>query len=153
MKLYEIDKAILECVDQETGEIIDTEKLSELQMQKDTKVENIALWIKDLLAEADAIKNEKNKLAERQKTAENKATSLKKYLEYVLSGDKFKTPKVSISYRKSESVTILNGCEIPKKYLKYSEPTIDKLSIKKAIKDGEKVPGVELTINQNIQIK
>ena len=59
MKLYEIDKAILECVDQETGEIIDTEKLSDLQMQKDTKVENIALWIKDLLAEADAIKNER----------------------------------------------------------------------------------------------
>ena len=44
--LYEIDEEILNCVDQETGEIIDPEKLAQLQMDFDKKVEGIALWIK-----------------------------------------------------------------------------------------------------------
>ena len=50
--LYEIEEQILNCVDLETGEIIDEEALANLSMERDTKVENIALWIKNLLAEA-----------------------------------------------------------------------------------------------------
>lgn len=57
--LYEIDEEILNCVDQETGEIIDPEKLAQLQMDFDKKVEGIALWIKNLLSDAEAIKAEK----------------------------------------------------------------------------------------------
>lgn len=56
--LYEIDEEILNCVDQETGEIIDPEKLAQLQMDFDKKVEGIALWIKNLLSDAEAIKAE-----------------------------------------------------------------------------------------------
>lgn len=48
MTLYEIDQAIMECVDLETGEIIDVEILSELQMERETKLESVALWIKKL---------------------------------------------------------------------------------------------------------
>ena len=33
--LYEIDAAILEAVDQETGEILDVEKLDALQMERE----------------------------------------------------------------------------------------------------------------------
>ena len=47
MTLYEIDNAILECIDLETGEIIDTDKLDALQLERETKIENVALWIKD----------------------------------------------------------------------------------------------------------
>ena len=90
MTIYEIDQAIMRCVDLETGEIIDTEKLDKLQMERDTKLENVACWIKDLKAEAEALKNEKQALAERQKVAENKMESLKKYLGYALDGNAFK---------------------------------------------------------------
>ena len=58
MTLYEIDQAILDCVDMETGEVIDSDRLDLLQMERETKLENVGLWIKDLRAEADAIKNE-----------------------------------------------------------------------------------------------
>ena len=51
MKLYEIDNAIYECVN-EDGEVIDPEKLEELQMERDKKIEGIACWIKELAAEA-----------------------------------------------------------------------------------------------------
>ena len=80
MNLYEIDNAILECVDMETGEIVDTEKLAALQMERDQKIENIGCWIKNLNADAKALKEEKDNLAARQKAVENKAASLKEYL-------------------------------------------------------------------------
>ena len=38
MKLYEIDNAILECIDMETGEVIDAEKLDALNMEREDVV-------------------------------------------------------------------------------------------------------------------
>ena len=151
--LYEINEEILNCVDTETGEIIDPEKLSQLQMDFDDKVEGIALWIKDLLSDAAAIKAEKDKLNERQKVCENKAKNLKEYLSGFLAGQKFKTPRVAISYRKSESVNVSDICKIPDDYLKYKDPEPDKTKIKSALKAGVSIPGVELIENRNIQIK
>ena len=78
--LYEIEQAIMDCVDFETGEIIDIEKLDQLQIDRDVKIENIALFIKNLLSDAAGIKAEKDNLAQRQRVAENKAKNLKKYI-------------------------------------------------------------------------
>lgn len=151
--LYEINEEILNCVDMETGEIIDAEKLSQLQMEFDDKVEGIALWIKNLLSDAAAIKEEKDKLAERQRVCENKAKNLKEYLSGFLGGAKFKTPRVAISYRKSKSVDVQDTTALPEEYLKYSEPTANKAEIKKALEAGTSVPGCVLVESQNIQIK
>lgn len=153
MNLYEIDNAILECVDMETGEIVDTEKLAALQMERDQKIENIGCWIKNLNADAKALKEEKDNLAARQKAVENKAASLKEYLFRYLDGEKFKSAKVAISYRKSDSVNISPVAEIPEEFLKYAEPTPDKVGLKAALKAGEEFPGITLVTQQNIQIK
>lgn len=134
--LYEINEQILSCVDMETGEIIDADKLQDLQLAFDEKVEGIACWIKNLLSDAAAIKAEKDALAEREKACKNKAESLKNYLSSVLSGTKFKSPKVSISYRKSESVEVVDVTRVPEEFLKYAEPTVDKTKVKEAIKNG-----------------
>ena len=151
--LYEINQAIMDCVDEETGEIVDIEKLNDLHMQFDDKVENIACFIKNLLSDAKAIKEEENNLASRRKSYENKAKSLKKYLSDTLNGQKFKTAKVSISYRKSESVDIENMKDVPEEYIKIAEPTVDKASAKQAIKSGIKIPGLRLAESKNIQIR
>lgn len=153
MKLYEIDEAILACIDTETGEIIDEARLDELEIEYNTKIENVGLWIKDLNAEAKAIKEEVDSLNGRRKVAENKANSLKEYLRYALDGQKFKTPKLSVSYRKSKSVNIISQGDIPEEYLKYAEPTVNKTEVKKAIEQGQVVPGAEIVENQSIQIK
>lgn len=150
--LYEIDAQIVACVDFETGEIIDADKLEQLQMQFSEKVEGIALWIKNLLAEAKMIKEEKDNLAARQKACENKAESLKKYLASALCGEKFKTPKVSISYRKSEAVEIEDVSLLSDEYLKF-KPEADKTKIKEALKSGTAVIGASLVEKNNIQIK
>ena len=38
MKLYEIDNAILDCIDLETGEVIDTERLDALNMERSKRI-------------------------------------------------------------------------------------------------------------------
>ena len=151
--LWQIEEEIMDCVDMETGEIIDIERLDQLQMDRDSKIENIALYIKNLLSDAEGIKAEKENLAQRQKVAENKANSLKKYLSGYLAGQKFSTARVAISFRKSESVNIKDSTAIPKEYLKYKDPEPDKTAIKSVLKSGKAVPGAELVQNQNIQIK
>lgn len=151
--LYQINEQILGCVDMETGEIIDMDKLQELQMEFDQKVEGIACWIKNLLSEAKALKEEKENLAERQKACENKAASLKEYLQSALGGQKFKTPKVSISYRKSEQVQVDDISKLGNEYLKFKEPEADKTKIKQDLKAGVQLAGVQLVEKQNIQIK
>ena len=158
MTIYEIDQAIMRCVDLETGEIIDTEKLDKLQMEKEKKLENVACWIKDLKAEAEALKNEKLALAERQRVAENKAESLKKWLAYALQGEKFKTTKCAISFRKSEAVEVTdeglnNLMKEHDELLTYKAPEPNKTAIKQALKDGLSVAGVQLVQNTSTIIK
>ncbi len=153
MNLYEIDQEIMNCVDMETGEIIDPARLDELQMDRDTKIENIACWIKNLNADAEAFKAEKQSFADRQKTAENKAESLKMYLANYLAGQKFSTPKVAISFRKTSSVNVTDISQLPEEFLKFADPTPDKTAIKNAIKAGTTVTGAEIVEGQSISIK
>lgn len=162
MKLYEIDARIEACVklddsrvvDTETGEIIDIEALEALEMERDQKLENIGVWYKQLLMEADDLKAEKAALAEREKTKRAKAESLKGLLNRYLDGKKFETAKVAMSFRKSEAVEFTGKIsEVPADYLKFKEPELDKTAVKRAIKAGESVPGCELVVRQNLQIK
>ena len=158
MTIYEINEGILNCIDLETGEIIDIDKLNELQLEKDAKIENVACWIKELKAEAEAIKAEKQTLAERQKVAENKAESLKKWLAYALQGEKFKTAKCSVSFRKTESVEVTdeglnNLMKEHDELLTYKAPEPNKKAIKDALKDGLSVQGVRLECNTSVIIK
>lgn len=153
MNLYEIDAAILGCVDAETGEIFDIDRFEELELARDAKVENICLWIKNLKAEIEALKAEKDAFAQRQKSAENKMESLKRYISGYLEGTAFESAKVKVSFRKSESVEIMEGAVIPDEYLRFKEPEVNKTALKTALKSGVSIDGVYITENQNIQIK
>ena len=158
MTIYEINEQILNCIDPETGEIIDIDKLNKLELEREAKIEGVACWIKDLKAEAEAIKTEKQALAERQKVAENKVESLKRWLAYALQGEKFKTAKCSVSFRKTESVEVTdeglsNLMKEHDELLTYKAPEPNKKAIKDAIKDGLSVEGVRLGCNTSVIIK
>lgn len=157
MNLYEIDDAIMSCVDPETGEILDLEWLDKLQIQRERKIENILCWIKNLESDAEQIKTEEKALAERRKAAEKKAESLRDYISSILNGEKFQTARVAVSYRKSEAVVVdnmeellYNNCD---DYLTYKELEPNKTKIKAALKAGVPVPGCHLEERNNMSIK
>lgn len=153
MTLYEINQQILDAIDMETGEIIDDAKFDDLQMERTEKLENIALYYKNLLSEAEALKAEKNAFAEREKQAKTKADSLKKLLDKELNGSKFDTVKVKVSYRKSSALEYDGESDVPDEYLKYADPVLDKTSITKDIKSGKQIDGFSIVERNNIQVK
>ena len=155
MTLYEIDKAIYTLFDEETGELKDYEAFEQLNLDRDKKIENIALYYKDLSGDAKKIKAEKENLENRQKQCEKKAESLKKLLEYALQGSTFKSDKVNVSYRKSERCVIEDEESFITLHPEYIEnkPKIMLAEIKEALKTGEMITGAEIISSTNIQIK
>lgn len=161
MTLFEINQAILDCVDEETGEVIDTSALDKLQMEKEEKIGNIAAYIKNLKAEAKALKEEENILSARRKACENKEARLKDYLQEALQGQKFKDARVSIYYGKSApAVKIADekrfidwAKESAPEYLTYSEPTVNRAKLKEDIENGLEFSTATLEQSTYIVIK
>lgn len=152
----EIEQAWSAAVDPETGEIISEEAaqaVEQLSMAREEKIENLALYWKNLTAEAEALKNEKLALAARQSATEKKAESIKKYLASSMNGEKYKSEKVAISWRKSESVSVDANAFLPDDYMTFKEPVPNLTAIKKALKAGETIDGATLIASNNIQIK
>lgn len=160
MTLYEINKQIESLIDEETGEIAEGNAYDQLEMMRNEKLENIALYIKNLGAEADALKTEIKNLQERKAKAEKKVDSLKALLCRELNGSKFETPRCAISFRKSLSADIedekkfmdwamTNGDE----YLRYKEPEINKDLLRRALMAGEEIPFTKLSEKNSVQIK
>ncbi len=156
MTLYEINQEIANFqfnIDEETGEILNAMQLDELEMAKEEKAENVALFVKNLKAEAEAIKAEEKALATRRKQTERKAQSLTEYLQYCLDGQKLKTPKVAVSYRKSYRVECNDIDKVPTEFLRYKAPELDKTAIKNAIKNGATNTGCTLEEYSTMSIR
>ena len=157
MNLYEIKQeltnAVNECVDMETGEILDSDRLNNLNMALNDKRENIGLYIKNLTCDSKAIDEEIKNLTARKKRINNKIDWLKSYLSNDLQGNKFETAKVVINFRKSEQLEVISTEHIPAEYLITQNPKIDKTGLKQLIKQGTAIDGVQIITKQNIQIK
>lgn len=154
MKLFEINEAIANIIDFETGEILDSEAYENLKMERKDKLTNIALLYKNMTSDAKQLKELEKEYSERRKKAEKTAEWCKETLARELAGDKFEDEKkrFSISWRKSEKLIILDEKAISDEWIK-TEIKYDVAGMKSAMKSGEAVSGVELIQNQSIQIK
>jgi hypothetical protein len=160
MNLYEIDseiRALLDAmIDPETGELIEEDLLDDLNALEATrkeKIESTALYAKSQRAFALAIAGEISALNTRKKAAEKRAEWTEKYLSEILGGEKFDTPKVSISWKKTQAVKITDMLKLPKQYLRYKDPEPDKATLNKELKAGKKIAGAELVTNLNMILK
>lgn len=152
--IYKIDQQILDCVDFETGEVIDQERLDALEIERSIKIESIACWIKNLTSDINGIKAEEEQLAQRRKAKERKIDSLSEFLKYTLNCTPFESVKCKVSFRRSKSVNIIDETTIPSEYIQTEIVTkIDKKALGAALKGGELIDGAELKENFNIQIK
>jgi len=162
MKLYEINGELEKLIDPETGEIADFELFEHFGMERTAKIENIALWIKNLDSDAESIRAEEKNLKARRVSAENNAERLREFLTSMLSdGEKFETSRVKLSWRKSESVKILIPEDdfiawaktIRPDVLRFEEPTINRTAIKKMLNAGEEITAATILQSNNLQIK
>ena len=165
MSLYEIDSRIRAIIDgiydaaDEDGvvEEIDFTELKQLQEDRKTKLENIALYIKNTEAEAAAIKAEEEKLKARRERLENKAKRLREYVINSMKENKdepLKTARCEVSIKDNEKTDITDLDSIPEAFIKVKvEKNPDKTAIKKAIKAGQTVPGAQIIINTTLTIK
>lgn len=170
MNIWEIERDIQqiielesdeELVDLETGEVVTVEQaLENLNMARETKIENAALAWKNMAAEAAAIKAEEKKLAERRKAIEGKAEGVKRYLLAVLypeggEPESYASAKVKISARlNNPSVAIDDAEALPDEFWRETvkrEP--DKNEIMEVLKRGIDVPGAHMERSRRVDIK
>lgn len=161
--LYEIDGRIWDVIqrgyslDEETGEFWDDSVFDQLDVERTAKIEGCALFVKNLEADAAAIKAEEARLAERRRVIERKAENMRAYIARSMQtfGDpKLETARVALSFRKSEGLVITDESALPDVFITAKITTVpDKAAIKKAIKAGQTVPGATLEVRQNLQVK
>lgn len=97
------------------------------------------------------------RLMELKQAHDKKISSADKQIDYLLKLfkiEKMQTEINELSYRKSEAVVFTDEALIPSEYKKEKLTiSVDKTEIKKAIKAGAEVPGAEIEVRQNLQIK
>ena len=153
MTLYEIDTGIADCIDEETGEILDYEKLDGLQIEREKKIENIVFAIENTEHDIAGLKEQEEIFKARRQAAEKRRDSLKGYLLYALQGQKFETVRAKVTFRKSEAVIVEDEAKVPKEYWteKVTEG-IDLTAVKGALKAGKSVSGTRIEERYNPQI-
>lgn len=164
MNLYNIAQDILnalDCVDEETGELSDDVMNALFSKESDfeDKCVNIGYVIKNLEAEAQAVKNAMDEMKSRHLRLLKKVDSLSAYLltnMQTVGKDKIeKSPHFVISIRKNPaSVNITDESIIDVKYVKEKvTTTIDKVAIKDDLNNGKPVNGAELINKMKVVIK
>ncbi len=166
MQIYNIKQAVRDVVEQavysdelggyineSTGEIIDRAYFEQYGVTPEDMVEGIGCIYKESVAFVGAIKAERDEMYKRQKREEARAEWLKKLLTNALGeGEKFKSPQLQVSWRKSTATELQDGVRFPDAYYKV-ELSVDKKKIGEAHKAGEIIEGAALVEHNNIQIK
>lgn len=168
MTLYEINQQYLTLLESyAAGEIPEeaiNDTLEAIRGEFEEKADNIACYIKSLIAESKAIKDEMTALKERADAKERKALSLTNYLYncLVASGrTKLETARSLLAIRKNPpSVTLENEEEFIRwarenanELLTFKPPVPDKAAIKVQIQSGANVPGAEVVQRERLVIK
>lgn len=161
MNLYELTSDLKELQDIDFTEA-DTEQLEAVKTAIKEQIANkgagIIAVVRNLEADAEAIKVEIKRLQDLRKSKENKIENLKKYTKECLEEAEIKkvsTALGNISIRKLPgSVEVLEEDSIPAEYKKeVTTITIDKKSILADLKEGVVVPGVTLKTGTSLTIK
>ena len=109
MKLYEINNKMEELlngeVDEETGEVaINWPLFNSLEMAKEAKIESLINYYTELKGDIDKFSREAKRIQADKKTMENKADSIKRYLDGIHEGQKASYGTHKITYRSSKAV-------------------------------------------------
>ena len=160
--LYQINKDLdyFEFEISEDGEVLNLDAFEAIEMEKTAKIEGAILKRKNIAAMAEARKQEIASLQKLLKDDQAQIDSLDDWIKDALNGEKFKTDKCAVSYRKSTSVSVKDEDSVLK-YLRASghadciktTETFNKMDVKKLLQQHIQVPGAELLDHINVVIK
>lgn len=120
------------------------------------KVEGYCKVIKQLEADAEMYKAEKDRMYKKQQATDNAIARMKNALsEFMRVSDtkKCKAGVFDVSLSESKAVNITDENVIPARFLKEQKPTIDKAAIRAELMAGEEIAGAELKTNTGVRIK
>jgi hypothetical protein len=136
--------------------IIDT--LEAIGGEIEIKAEGYAKLIKNLAAEAEALKAEEARLYARRRVKENTIARMKQSLQLAMEAidkPKIKTELFSFNIQANPESVVIDTMDmenIPEEYRKVTiEP--DKTAIKKALKDGAEFPFAHLSQSKSLRIR
>lgn len=136
--------------------------LDGLAMPVEDKARNVAAFICNLDAEADAIEAHAKAAAAKAKVARKKADGLREYLRINMDRCGIheltthdKTLKITLHRGRDVAVVIWDEKQVPFDYFREvpSRMEPDKAAIKQAILDGYDVPGAKLEYRDRLEIK
>lgn len=160
MQLYKLTENynnLLELLEDETiPQNLIENSLKDVKGEIEDKAENIAKIVKTLDAEAKALKEEEKRLSDRRKSLENRSKGLKTYLQTSLETvglKQVKTGLFTVAIQKNApSVNIVDEKKIPDNYF-VTTKEVSKDLIKKDLKDGKVIEGVELKQSESLRIR
>lgn len=160
MQLYKLTENynnLLELLEDETiPQNLIEDSLKDVKGEIEDKAENIAKIVKTLDAEAKALKEEEKRLSDRRKSLENRSKGLKTYLQTSLEAVNLKQVKTQLFtvaiQKNTPSVNIVDEKKIPDNYFVTTKEVLKDL-IKKDLKDGKVIDGVELKQSESLRIR
>ena len=164
-----IEMILDSAVDEETGEMLLTEeelaeKLAAVEIEFDDKIKALRNSYMDdirnaecVFAEASALYRLQQEASKRAKAIENRANRTKRFIAYLLKGERFEKDGVRISYVNRKDTVIEDG------FVEWAthnapgllnEPTVKKLALTQALKnDSGRIEFAHLEDKKYIQIK
>lgn len=134
--------------------------LESLSGDLEVKATNTIMVVRNLEAMAGAIKAAEAQMAERRKSIESRAASIRDHVlaNMLIAGiEKIECPYFKLSVRENPpAVDVFQPELVPTEYMRQPEPpppAIDKKAILAAIKEGVDVPGCTVTRGKRLDVK
>lgn len=134
--------------------------LEGLSGELEVKATNVAMFMRNLEASADAIKAAEAGMSARRKAIENRAKRLKDYLfeQMQRTGiDKIECPYLKLAIRDNPPAVVIDAeSQIPAEFMRTPEPpppAPDKKAIAEALKAGKEVAGAHLERGKRLEVK
>lgn len=158
MNIYEMTVAAQELYELLTSGEIDDQTFEDTLQAMGTaeKLESYCKVIKQLEADAEMLKAEKERIDKKKKTVETSVLRMKKAVADFLKAQGTKKATAGIftaALSTSKAVNILDENKIPARFLVEQAPKIDKSAIRSELMTGAEIEGCELQINEGVRIK
>ena len=158
MNIFEMTVAANQLYDLLTSGEIDEQTFNDtLQaMGTEEKLESYCKVIRQLEADAEMLKAEKERIENKKKTVDNSIGRMKKaVIDFMKASGSTKSTAgtFTVALSTSKAVNILDESKVPVRFLVEQAPKIDKSAIRQELISGAEIEGCELQINEGVRIK